>query len=49
MKEKNQITLYEFIKLLNYYKDRINITYKDDVKNNDNIDTVEEAVIQKKL
>ena len=49
MKEKNQITLDEFIKLLNYYKDRINITYKDDVKNNDNIDTVEEAVIQKKL
>ena len=49
MEEKNQITLDEFIKLLNYYKDRISITYKGDVENNDNIDTVEEAVIQRKL
>ena len=48
MREEKEITIDEFIKLLNYYKDRINIKYKEDVKNDDEIDTVEEAIIKKK-
>ena len=48
MKETKQLTVDEFVKLLNYYKERLNLKYSEEVKNNDEIDTIEEVIVKKK-
>ncbi len=48
MKETKQLTVDEFVKLLNYYKERLNLKYSEEVKNNDEIDTIEEAIVKHK-
>ena len=48
MQKNNTISIQEFLKLLNFYKNEITMKYQEKVDENDQLNSVEDAVIEQK-
>ena len=49
MQKNNTISIQEFLKLLNFYKNEITMKYQEKVDVNDQLNSVEDAVIEQKI